>query len=575
VEATISDTSLLVGDILTVSVVAVATVDGQIDVQVPPIDGLTELSRSRSEGTSISWTNAGQAITRELTVHIEFSAERVGKIEIPPIVARVGSVTAESKASSIEVRGGKDPVVAPAGAIAPPEGEERTLFVRYRLDRSSAHLGQQVLLDLEIFSQPGQGFSVEEIGRPPELDGFWKEVVDQPQRLTRRNEMIGGRRYDAYRVWRVALFPLEAGGKLIPPTSVTFSTGRSLFASGRRIRRHALALELDVKPLPIEGRPDGFSNTNVGVYQMSASVDHSSVPAGKAVLLRIEVSGSGNVENLRMPELTAIDGFRVFPPTTAHAKETGLAGIRGMKSAEILLMPERGGRLEIPSIVLPVFNPEKNQYDRLSTESIRIAVEGDPAAEGPRTIATLDPQLPRRDERVARASLRPLRFVSRLERDHAPPWRRPTFLFALAFPPIAFVLAILGELAVARARRDTPSSRKKAASRAARTRLERARAAADRGAAAEAYAELVEAVSELGSTKCGVPLRGLTVDEVGKALSDKGAPGDLVEMVTKELLAADFARFAPGTAAVDGAHLDRWADLLERIDTWRPLEVEG
>jgi hypothetical protein len=569
IDATLSDDSVLVGDILTVQITAVARAEGEVHIIAPQIDGLTELNRSRSEGTSISWTNAGQSITREVTLHIEYQADKPGSVSIPPFVAKLGSHEARTKAAKVEVHGSAPPPAGPVqpGKVAPPEDAERQLFVRYRVDRNRAYLGQQILMDLEIFAQPGSGFSVEEVGGPPELDGFWREIVDQQQRLNRTTEMVEGRRYDAYRVWRVAAFPLSMGKKEVPPGTVTFSTGRSLFSSGRRIRRQTAPLLLEILPLPTEGRPADFSNNNVGQYTLKASVDHSTVPAGKAVVLRLELSGRGNVKNARLPEVQSIEGFRVFPPTITEQIDTGLAGIQGTKRAEILLMPLIGGRLEIPAFDLTIFDPEAGEYKRLTTESIRIAVEGDPTIDAPRTVAPDVAEPP--PERIARSSLKPLRFRSRLSGSEPPIWRRPAFAGMLAGPPLLFLLALLAEALIARAKRDTPTSRKRAASRRARERLFAANAEAEAGDVAKAYGELREAILELGSNKMGVALRGLTIEQIELAMKERGADEALYRDVTAELEAADHARFGMGKKQAD---LDRWADLLERLDTWIPRE---
>lgn len=575
VDATLSDTSVLLGDILTVQLQAVARVDAQVAVRLPPIDGLTEINRSRSEGTSISWTNAGQSITRQVTVSVEYSADRAGKIEIPPFVAQAGTYTARTKPTVIEVVATKD-IVAPstgAGEVAPPSGAERRLFVRYRLNKAEAYLGEQVLMDLEIFAAPGQGFSVEDIGAPPELDGFWKEIVDRPQRLKRRRTTVGGRPYDVYRVWRMAMFPLAAGEKTIPPNAITFSMGRSLFGSGRRIRRRPLPAKLEVKPLPTEGRPADFSNNNIGQFALKASVDHDKVPAGKAVLLSIELSGRGNVTNARLPEIGQIDGFRVFPPTVKDEPTLSSSGVKGKKVAEILLMPTKGGRLEIPSFSMTIFDPDVGEYRLLSTRSIRIVVTGDPSEI---VAKSLSPELPGkpRPEKIARSDLRPLRFRARLLSGRPAIWKRPAFVALLAGPPILFILAIALELLIARARRETPASKRKAASALARQRLEAARTAAEAGDVTTAYAELAAAVTELGSIKCGVALRGLTTEQIASALTERGAPAELVLRLTEELEAADYARFAAGRTSVPEASIEHWSKLLEDLDAWRPKEVE-
>ena len=77
-------------------------------------------------------------------------------------------------------------------------------------------------------------------------------------------------------------------------------------------------------------------------------------------------------------------------------------------------------------------------------------------------------------------------------------------------------------------------------------------------------------LTEIGTNKIGVPLRGLTVDQIDQELKARGADEALRRDLVAELTAADHARFGLGTKQAD---LERWADLLERLDTWTPEEV--
>lgn len=571
VQASLSDTTVPVGDIVTLEVRAVARVDGDIVVDVPRVDGLSELSRSQSEGTSISWTNQGQSVTRERTIMIELQADRSGRVDIPPIVARVGSHQAKSVPLALNV--GESATPPPGGApaageVTPPGAGERDVFVRVRVDKNEVFLGEQLLLDCEVFANPGTSFNIDSGAPPSAFDGFWTEVVDRPQRLTRRVEQVGRQTYHVYRLWRVALFPLKAGETTIPTHTITLSQNRSIFGSGKRTRRRTVPLSVTVKPLPTEGRPADFSNNNVGQYLLTASLDHDRVKAGKAVLLRLSMSGVGNIKAARLPEVKAIDGFRVFPPTVVDEADVTPNGLRGTKTAEILLMPERGGRLEIPSFAVTVFDPTSASYERRTTDSLRLVVEGTP------TPSAEPPPPSSQEPSSAGLDLIPVRFRSSLTKRDSTPWRRPWFVGALAAPWVLFVLGLGVKRLRARQGVETAETKRRAVQKAARSQLVEAKAALDRRDLPAAYARFAEAVTEYGSDKCGVALRGLTADGVRAALVERGAPAELAQHLAEELEAADYARFAPGTVAnADPGDLhERWERIFAGIDA---MEVKS
>lgn len=584
ISAGLSENNIAVGDVVTLEITVTSHVNGSIDLGVPAVNGLTEVSRSKSEGTSISWNGAGQQVTKEYTISIELQAERAGKVTIPPISARVGGAKAETKPLVLNVGGGNESAQAaePAkpGHIDPPSASERNLFVRYQIDRAAAYVGQQILLDLDVYAAPQANFVIQENPPPPTLDGFWREILDQPQRLTRRIESVGGRSYSVYRLWRIALFPLEAGDRAIPPSQVTFAVNQSIFGGGQRERRKSPPIKIDVRPLPADGRPAAFQKGNVGAYKLSATVDHTQVPAGKAIVLTLSLTGKGNIKSAKLPELGALPGFRVFAPTVSDHVTVDATGISGEKKADILLMPEMGGRLEIPAFELAVFNPELERYERLTTSSIRVVVEGDPSALEPAAARTSTrgrmAEAPRGEESsagdpaIAKASLRPLRFRSSLGRHGARPWQSALFAVCFGAPPALYLLLIFGQGLLAHSRRETPDSKRKKAARDARHRLVKAKEAADAGDTARAFGEANEALLAFASEKTGAQLRGMTLEEMRRLLESRAAPQPLVDRFIREMETADYARFAPGAVVRPSIaeSMPRWEALLSELEAW-------
>lgn len=579
VTASLETGSAEVGDVVTLNVRVVSRINGSVEVELGTTDGLSVLSQSRSESTAISWSsNRGQSLTREVGVRIELEVERAGTLVIEPVTARVGRTSAKSSPLKLRVALGRAPSSpARSGAMTAPDANEAPLFIRYRVDGDQAFVGEQILLHLEIFARPGLNFGLEDRApAPPELDGFWREIVFQPQRLTRRDERIQGRPYHAYTVWSVALFPLSAGARTIEPVRMTFVRNRSIFDAGQRLRRRTRPRMLSIDPLPTEGRPADFVNTNVGDYTLSARVDADRVQANKAVLLTLELRGAGNISATKLPEVTALDGFRVFPPTLEDEVQRGPGGVQGAKRAEILLMPTRGGRLEIPSFSMSIFDPLAKAYRRLSTSALRIAVDGNITAQAPGSSGPSDSAGP---PEAAALSLAPIRFGSDLGAPGGPhattPWTEPWFVAGLALPWAVFVAVWGSERLRIAVRRQTPARRRRSTARRARGRLKEAREAAQAGRLADAYSAFLEAVLSLGTEKLGVNLNGQTTEQIQAALVDRGAPISLVSPLAEELQTADFARFAPGGLEDRNPDkvLERWEHIFAALEGFEPKEV--
>ncbi|MBK8014381.1 MAG: protein BatD [Deltaproteobacteria bacterium] len=587
IRAEVSPRTLVVGDVISVSITATAHVEGGIEIDVPEVQGLVELSRSQAESTSIAWSSQGQLITREQHLTLELSAERAGTFRFGPITAQVGRSVAQTKIFSVEVRDGSQsaPVISPdaATSVLGPSEDEGDLFVRYRVDRASGYLGQQILLDLEIYANPRLNFGVEELPPPPSIDGFWTEVIDQPQRLERRRVTVDKKRYDLFRVWRVALFPIEAGQRTIPAAQATFSQNRSIFQSGSRVRRRVPSIAVEAKNLPATGRPPEFKTTNVGTYELRSSVDQTNIPAGKGVVLRIVLAGEGNIKSARLPEVGDIDGFRVFPPAISDRAKTSMEGVSGEKTAEILLVPTRGGKLTIPAFSLPIFDPERAEYFTASTRPIVVTVEGTPNTNGS-VSASADPPPPSsaeaepasaRSPSTQSPALRPLHFRSSLDVPSKPAYKDPALLGLFFASPALFLLFTGAQAIRRRLSRETPSTRRRSAIRTATHRLRQAQDVADSGRLNEAQRSFHEALIDYLQETTGTNLSGLTIERIASVLTDRNAPSELIERVRRELEAGEYARFAGGIQPLGTTEraTERWSKLIHDLAAWTPEEV--
>lgn len=558
VQATLSDRSARVGDVVTLDVVAVSSINGDIQIELPNVEGLPVIGRNEGTRMSMSFGPQGQQVRREKTVRIELSVDAPGTKQIPPIVARIMDTEAKSAPLSLQVRdeGTVAPVAPPAdGQVVPPDAGESTLFARYRLDRNEAWLGQQIVVDLELFAAPGVDFQLENVPDPPELDGFWRETLERPTRLLPREERIGNRTYRVFRAWRLALFPLQAGVRTLDPVTVSLRLGGSFFNSGRRTRLRTLPHQLDIKALPTAGRPRGFLPANVGTYALSASVDRNSVTAGKAVMLSVALSGVGNVKSTRLPEVKAVPGFRVFPPNVKEEVDLRPSGVHGTKRAEILLVPDENGQLKVPALELPIFDPLSGRYETLRSEPIQIQVSGarkaaSVAAPAPDTAAP---------ERVER---HPVRLSGSLEAPSEAPWRSHAWWLLLGLGPTSWAAGTTFRRA--RKRFGGDSERRLRAERAsearkARTRLEAAALRPDDDDPAQAFEAALFASAR---AQFQIELQGLTSDQTEQALMEAGAEATAARAVRAALDEAHFARYAGQAGAKPAA----WLEALNALE---------
>ena len=119
-------------------------------------------------------------------------------------------------------------------------------------------------------------------------------------------------------------------------------------------------IPLNVQPLPEVGRPTNFMGA-VGEYNITAQVDRNKLEVRKALTLTLEISGVGNIKTVTPPKISPINGFRVETPI--HVK--GDADNR--TTYTYVLIPLKGGILQIPAIEFAYFSPVKNSYQVTKT----------------------------------------------------------------------------------------------------------------------------------------------------------------------------------------------------------------
>ena len=127
-------------------------------------------------------------------------------------------------------------------------------------------------------------------------------------------------------------------------------------------------LEIESIPLP-EGAPAGFENA-VGSFRLSASTAVTEVQEGDPISVDLIVSGSGNLDTLRPPQLENSAGWKIYGTTTEQRgdERRELSGnVVFHQSIRPLEM-----KSEIPPFRLTYFDPKDETYKTLMTEPIAL-----------------------------------------------------------------------------------------------------------------------------------------------------------------------------------------------------------
>jgi hypothetical protein len=260
-------------------------------------------------------------------------------------------------------------LVAGEAAAAPPACLARASSVP-----PEGRPGQQLIWRLEILRRadvsavewlepPGfPGFRAEWLPGQPELPGVIQDGVEYAARVEER-----------------ALFPERAGEFLIAPKGL-----RCQLADGTAILAGIPATRIQVAPLPERGRPPDFGGL-VGRLVVEAQAHPRRLALGASVRLEVTLHGDANLWDARDPLAGAagLADVEVFPQRPRLELDHG-AQLFVRRVFVYDLVPAREGRLEIPALRVPYFDPQAGGYAEARAPALLLTVLPRPAArEGP------------------------------------------------------------------------------------------------------------------------------------------------------------------------------------------------
>ena len=412
-----------------------------------------------------------------------------------------------------------DPSLALEQAPAP------TAFIRATIDKKNAVVGEQVILEVDLYT--GTGTVEPDFNDPHEASTpkFQRHSMMKDDMKAERvgQGSVGGHVWDVKRIRRAVLFPLEAGELQIGAMQMTMMTMR-----GRAVRLSD-PLTVHVVEPPTQGRPPGYSLGDVGSYTLAVEVSPREVKRGDVVSVRAEISGNGNIPSaIPLPARAGIE----WMDSEVHEKigRIDVDHWGGTKTLTYVVRMVKEGDVELGDIALPVWNAEKNAYDDLRAPLGRVHVLAGTGQAN--ALAAELPELP--PARTSLAGIAPRKHLD----------DSPLFWIGLLAPAAIFASAAGARSAVRRAKQ-TLVARATSPERELARRIRGAEETCKKSDAYAADAAIVRALEQATVVRRSINVRGLTNDEAARALESAGTGSETAREVTAILRECEEARFSP------------------------------
>ena len=376
VSATLNADQIYVGDYAMLRITVSGTSDSSIRPRVPDVDGISISSTGSPTVTTMIINNV---TTRELMFNYRITGRKTGQFEIPPFEILVDGIKYKTTPLSISV-------------IDISRSDK--MFIDSEISPYTTYVLAPVTVTYDLFLAPkvqnrGLNFPIVSDG---EKTGFYRlSTVPQNRKVT-----IGRTEYHcgiyrksrdgvAYNVYsfKFHFYPTMPGKYVIdPPVAVGAilkgtKIGRDSFGFRTRVpdyeqvRAIAQPLTLTVKPVPEEGKPDGYTGA-VGRYSISVSADRTKVNVGDPIELKISIDGWGLLEKVPRPDLSAnkefSDNFKI-----SETLQPGEQSDDGVVFTQII-RPKSTELTRIPSIHFPYFDTRTERYEIAESSAIPLEV---------------------------------------------------------------------------------------------------------------------------------------------------------------------------------------------------------
>ncbi|MFI5171279.1 MAG: BatD family protein [Chitinophagales bacterium] len=256
------------------------------------------------------------------------------------------------------------------------EGENITVTLKFYVNRNSSIYDYRILQAVKV----------------PKYDGFYVEDIELKEKQA-QTESISGQQYSVTTIKKTILTPQKSGALEIDPITLDVVFGVKLkktknksgdpmqdlmdeffnnpFGGNVKEVRYPISSStqrIKVNELPANAPAD--FNGAVGKFIMKTEINATATKTDEPLTYRVIISGNGNLNLFNPPQLTLPPGWETYDPKTSEAG--------GAKTFEYLLIPRSPGDFTVPAYTWTYFDPEKKQYQTLTSEPYNVKVEAGP-----------------------------------------------------------------------------------------------------------------------------------------------------------------------------------------------------
>lgn len=319
-----------------------------------------------SKASSISFVNGKKSSS--VSYQYILLATQKGKFKLNPASAHIGSKKIYTNDLNIEVTQGSTPATF-------ADDVSGDISLKIEISSKTGYTGQQILLDYVIYTR--ENIASYDFINQPNADGFFIQPVNNFQSPAQKKK-INGKEYYTQIIARQILYPQKSGNYTIGPINmradIPIENSRSsfFFRDTKPVTLSSNSIQLKVEDLPVP-QPANFCGA-VGEITLSATVNKATVSKGEAIVMHMQIEGSGDPKAVKAPKFSVPDGLEAYEPTLLKDESTlQNNGMSIIKLYEYIFIPKELKIYEIKP-ELSYLDPGSKTYKTATAGTLTINV---------------------------------------------------------------------------------------------------------------------------------------------------------------------------------------------------------
>ena len=443
-------------------------------------------------------------------------------------------------------------------------------YIEADVDNKQPYVNEQIIYSFRFFTrvqttQPEVNW--------PKFDGFISEQLGKQQNYQRT---IDGVTWNVVEIKRV-LSPSLSGHIQIDGTQMSLGVvvksnrGRgSLFddemfggmnpfgAATKAVNIHSSPIAVDVKPMPEQGKPAGFSGL-VGHFKLEASLSKGQLKAGESATVTAVVTGWGSIDNATLWH-DSWQAVKVYEDKPVVQNSMVDQKYGGKKEFKLAIVPSQEGALELGPLKLSFFDPVERGYKTVATAPIKLDVlKGDPEK---MSHVTASPSVSddKKDIKVLGSDLMPAKERISLESDALSTAEQVWLLGIMMFSPFFYLSALWHFRRRKKIRADEGYLKREHAHKVLKGRLSRA------SSSPKPYQEASLALRCYLGDKFDFDGGAMTPVDSARLLSPRGITKATVERINASIQLCDQASYGGGVNKSKDELFDELRELVKLVD---------